>query len=98
MFDPEDARRGWVGLPWDRRYLPDVDNEPIDILNLGILIKQIALALGLAMVIGNLYAIIQHRRGKTPKGETGDFRSGRAYWLLAVGVVIATWGAVSLLA
>ena len=67
-----------------------------EILDLTILIKQVALALGLAMVLGNAYAIIQHRRGKSPKGEEGDFRPGRAYWLLAVGVLIATWGAVSI--
>jgi len=67
-----------------------------EILDLNILIKQIALALGLAMVIGNLYAIIQDRRGVTPKGETGEFRPGRAYWLLGVGTLIALWGAVSI--
>jgi hypothetical protein len=68
-----------------------------DFLDLSLLIKQIALALGLAMVIGNGYAIIQHRRGKSPKGEFGDFRAGRAYWLLGVGLLIAVWGGVSLL-
>ncbi len=67
-----------------------------EILDLSILIKQVALALGLAMVLGNAYAIIQHRRGKSPKGEDGEFRAGRAYWLLAVGLLIATWGAVSI--
>jgi hypothetical protein len=67
------------------------------LLDLDLLIKQIALALGAAMVIGNGYAIIQHMRGKAPKGESGEFRPGRAYWLLAVGLVIAIWGAVSLL-
>ncbi len=67
------------------------------IFDLDLLIKQIALALGLAMVLGNGFAIIQHRRGKSPKGEEGDFRSGRAWWLLSVGVLIAIWGAVSLL-
>ena len=68
-----------------------------EILDLNILIKQVALALGLAMVIGNVYAIIQHR-GAKPEGETGEFRPGRAYWLLSVGVVISIWGAVSILA
>jgi hypothetical protein len=67
-----------------------------EILDLTILIKQVALALGLAMVLGNAYAIIQHHRGKSPKGEKGEFRAARAYWLLAVGVLIATWGAVSI--
>jgi len=75
-----------------------VETDVQDILNLNLLIKQIALALGLAMVIGNVYAIIQHRRGKAPKGESGEFRAGRAYWLLGVGIVISIWGAVSLLA
>ncbi|MCL1601508.1 MAG: hypothetical protein M3112_08245 [Actinomycetia bacterium] len=68
-----------------------------EILDLSLLIKQIALALGLAMVIGNGYAIIQHTRGKAPKDESGEFRAGRAYWLLGVGLLIAIWGAVSLL-
>lgn len=69
-----------------------------EILDLSILIKQVALALGLAMVLGNAYAIIQHRRGKSPKGEEGEFRAGRAYWLLGVGILIATWGALSIFA
>jgi hypothetical protein len=69
-----------------------------EFLDLSILIKQVALALGLAMVLGNAYAIIQNRRGKSPKGETGEFRAGRAYWLLGVGVLIATWGALSIFA
>lgn len=69
-----------------------------EFLDLNILIKQVALALGLAMVIGNAYAIIQNRRGVTPKGETGEFRPGRAYWLLGVGIFIAIWGAVSIFA
>jgi len=68
-----------------------------EFLDLNLLIKQIALAFGAAMVVGNLFAIVQHKRGKTPKGETGDFRAGRAYWLLGVGILIAIWGAVSLL-
>jgi hypothetical protein len=72
-------------------------SEMEQILDLSLLIKQIALALGLAMVIGNGYAIIQHKRGKSPKGESGEFRAGRAYWLLAVGLLIAIWGGVSLL-
>ncbi len=68
-----------------------------EILNLNLLIKQIALAFGLAMLLGNLFAVIQHKRGKAPKGETGELRTGRAYWLLSVGTLIAIWGGVSLL-
>jgi hypothetical protein len=68
------------------------------ILNLDLLIKQLALALGLAMVIGNGYAIYQNRKGQKPKDEEGEFRPARAYWLLGVGVLISLWGGISLLA
>ena len=67
------------------------------LLDLDLLVKQMALAFGAAMVIGNGFAIIQHRRGVSPRGETGAFRSARAYWLLAVGALISVWGAASLL-
>ena len=50
------------------------------------------------MVIGNLYAIYKNRKGQKPKDEEGEFRPGRAYWLLAVGTLIALWGGISLLA
>jgi hypothetical protein len=79
-------------------YRPNVDNDLPDILNLNLLIEQLALALGLAMVFGNAFAIYKNRTGGKPKGEEGEFRRGRAYWLLAVGVVIAVWGAISLIA
>ena len=67
------------------------------LLDLDLLMKQIALAFGAAMVIGNLFAIVQHKRGKAPEGESGEFRAGRAYWLLGVGLLIGVWGGVSLL-
>jgi hypothetical protein len=67
------------------------------LIDLDLLVKQMALAFGAAMVLGNLFAIIQNKRGRAPKGETGEFRAVRAYWLLTVGALIATWGAVSLL-
>ena len=54
------------------------------------------LAIGLALIAGNGFAIIQARRGKTPKGEEGDFRPGRAWWLLAVGALMTVWGLASL--
>lgn len=68
-----------------------------EFFDLDLLMKQIALAFGLAMFLGNLFAIVQHHRGKTPKDEEGELRTGRAYWLLAVGALIAVWAAVSLL-
>lgn len=67
-----------------------------DILNLDLLIEQLAFALGLAMVLGNGYAIYKNRKGQKPKDEEGEFRPGRAYWLLGIGVLIAIWGGVSL--
>lgn len=67
------------------------------LVDLDLLVKQMALAFGAAMVLGNLFAIIQNKRGKAPQGETGQFRAVRAYWLLGVGTLIALWGAASLL-
>jgi hypothetical protein len=67
------------------------------LIDLDLLVKQMALAFGAAMVLGNLFAIIQHKRGRSPKGETGEFRAVRAYWLLGVGILIAVWGGASLL-
>jgi hypothetical protein len=74
-----------------------VSTDVQDIFALDLLIKQLALALGLAMVLGNGYAIYKNRKGDKPKDEEGEFRPARAYWLLTVGILIATWGAVSLL-
>lgn len=67
-------------------------------LGLDSLLAQFILALGLAMVLGNGYAIYKARRGERPKGAQGEFRASRAYWLLGVGAVITLWGAASLLA
>ena len=75
---------------------PGVDDVEA-ILDLNLLVKQMALAMGLAMVIGNGYAVYKARRGQKPKGEEGEFRPARAWWLIVVGVLIATWGGLSLL-
>ena len=56
-----------------------------ELLGLDDLLAQLILAVGAAMVIGNTFAIVQHYRGKHPKGATGEFRAVRAWWLLAVG-------------
>lgn len=69
----------------------------VDVLGLDALLAQFILALGLAMVLGNGYAIYRNRKGEAPKGIEGSFRPARAYWLLAVGAVITTWGAASLI-
>ncbi len=68
-----------------------------EILGLDTLLAQLILAVGAAMVLGNGYAIIQNHRGKMPAEAAGAFRPARAWWLLAVGLLIATWGVASLL-
>ena len=46
--------------------------------------------------IGNGLAMWKHRRGETPAGVEGEFRGSRAWFLMAVGAVMATWGAVTI--
>lgn len=79
------------------RKRPSVTCQPMDIFNLNSLLAQLLLALGAALVIGNLYALIQNRRGIKPKNMDGDLRRGRAWWLTTVGMVITVWAGASLL-
>lgn len=72
------------------------DVDIVDILDLNRLLVLMVLAMGLAMVVGNGFAIWQSRHGKKPKGEEGELRGPRAYWLLGVGLVMTIWGLVSL--
>jgi hypothetical protein len=72
--------------------------DAVDILGLDTLLAQLILALGLAMVLGNGYAIYMNHRGRAPAKATGEFRAARAYWLLGVGALIALWGGISLAA
>ena len=88
-------RRVYEGVGGEGYYRFPVD--PIELLGLDTLLAQIILGLGVAMLAGNAFAVFQHRRGRAPSGA-GEFRAGRAYWLMAVGVVITIWGAASLLA
>ena len=67
-----------------------------DALGLNTLLSQLILAVGLAMVLGNGYAIYKHRKGEAPKGVQGEFRGSRAVWLLVVGIVLTVWGGASL--
>ena len=69
----------------------------VEVLGLDTLLGQFVLALGLAMVLGNGYAIYQNRRGAKPKGEEGEFRAGRAYWLFGIGSVMTLWGTATLI-
>ncbi len=78
--------------------LPSPAMDITELLGLDDLLAQFTLAVGAAMVIGNGAAIWVHARGKTPKKAEGEFRPTRAWWLLGVGVLIAAWGAASLIA
>lgn len=70
----------------------------MNIFNLNELLAQLILAVGVALVVGNGYALLQARRGRQPKGVDGEIRRGRAWWLIAVGLVITVWGSGSLIA
>lgn len=52
----------------------------------------IVLALGAAMVVGNVLALVR------PPADGGKAPVGRAAAMIAVGVVAAVWGAASLIA
>ena len=64
----------------------------VDILGLDALLAQLMVAMGLAMVLGNGFAMWKHARGQGPKGVQGAYRPGRARFLLVVGIVISVWG------
>ena len=70
----------------------------MDIFNLNQLMAQLILAVGAALAIGNVYALVQSRRGVRPKGMEGELHHGRAWWLIVVGIVITVWALASLLA
>jgi len=69
----------------------------MDIFDINTLFAQMVAALGGALVLGNGYALFMERRGVKPKGTDADLNKGRAWFLMAVGVVIAAWGLASLL-
>ena len=64
----------------------------VDILGLDTLLAQMMVAIGLAMVVGNGFAMWKHSRGEAPKGTTGVYRPGRVRFLLVAGAVIGVWG------
>ncbi len=70
----------------------------MDIFNLNELMAQLILAVGAALAIGNVYALVQSRRGVRPQGMEGELHRGRAWWLIGVGMVITVWSGASLLA
>jgi hypothetical protein len=70
--------------------------QTTDIFDLDSLLVQMILAVGAALFLGNGYALIAARRGKRPMGAEGELRTGRAWFLMTVGLVMAIWGLASL--
>jgi hypothetical protein len=60
------------------------------------LLPELILGLGLALLVGNGLAWWKNRQGKTPDGVAdAQFRPGRVVFLMAVGVLLTLWGAVT---
>lgn len=77
--------------------MPAVNESDVaEVLELDKTIAMLALAVGVALLLGNGLAIVQHLRGRKPEGEEGEFRTARAIWLLAVGLLITVWSLLSL--
>ena len=69
-----------------------------DIFDFENLLPELIVGLGLALLVGNGLAWWRHRQGKTPSGvENPEYRGGRVVFLMVVGVLMTTWGTVSLL-
>lgn len=71
-----------------------------DILGLDSLFAEMIFGIGLALIVGNLFALWKHQRGERPEGadEDAPFRTGRVVFLTVVGVLMAIWGGVSVFA
>lgn len=66
-----------------------------DVLGLDEIFAEMVLGLGLAILIGNGLAWYRNRRGERPAGVEGEFRAGRVWFLLVVGLLMTSWGAAS---
>ncbi|MCQ3803746.1 MAG: hypothetical protein OXC98_10165 [bacterium] len=68
-----------------------------EILGLDILVTQMILAIGLALLAGNAWATFRHLKGQPPPGQRGGFRPKRAAFMMAAGILMVTWSLVSML-
>lgn len=72
----------------------------IEALGLDSLFAEMIFAIGLALILGNAFAYYQYRRGERPEDvePNAPFNGGRVVFLSAIGVLMATWGGVSIFA
>jgi hypothetical protein len=79
--------------------VPHLENATVsgvtEILGLDSLFAEMTLGLGLAILIGNGFALWKARRGERPQGAEGELRLGRVMFLMAIGVVMTAWGSAS---
>lgn len=69
-----------------------------DIFDVENLLPELVVGLGLALLVGNGLAWWRHRQGRPPEGvENPQYRAGRVAFLTVVGVLMTTWGTISLL-
>ncbi|MBT8201207.1 MAG: hypothetical protein KJO36_11895 [Acidimicrobiia bacterium] len=68
----------------------------MDLLDIDSLFPQLVLALGLALVAGNGLALVQHYRGQQRTDPDRPVHQGRAWFLIAVGIILTVWGALTL--
>lgn len=68
-----------------------------ELLGIDNLLPELITGVGLALLIGNGLAWWKNRRGETPGGVEGaQFRPGRVRFLIVVGILMTTWGLVTL--
>lgn len=70
----------------------------LELLGIDTILTQLVFALGLAIVLGNGYALYKNRKGERPQGTDQDaqLRMGRVVFLMVVGSLMTIWGAVSI--
>ena len=84
-----------IGVEVPPGYLP---LSMLELLGIDTILTQLVFALGLAIVLGNGYALYKNRRGERPQGaeEGAQLRMGRVAFLMVIGTLMSIWGAVSL--